>query len=180
MSRSRARVDGRAAVAVVALVALAACQPRTNELPIADGTETRSAPNTTATTTTATAGDAQATAPGTTPASEANGAADATQAARRSPPDAAAVEVDADPGRFLDAPAARAAGALGPPDQVRREAGARVWQYRLSGCVLDLFVYPTDGEERVVHMEARDRAGAALGTRPCLADALRRQVAADA
>jgi hypothetical protein len=44
---------------------------------------------------------------------------------------------------------------LGKPEFVRREAAARVWQYRIAHCVLDLFLYDEADEHRVIHYEFR-------------------------
>jgi hypothetical protein len=44
---------------------------------------------------------------------------------------------------------------LGKPEFVRREADARVWQYRTPHCVLDLFLYDEAAEHRVIHYEFR-------------------------
>lgn len=53
---------------------------------------------------------------------------------------------------------------LGRPDFVRKETGARVWQYFAGDCILDLFLYQDGkGEEkegaafRAVHYELRSR-----------------------
>jgi hypothetical protein len=36
-------------------------------------------------------------------------------------------------------------GLLGPPDLIRHDEPAEVWQYVAQGCVLDLFLYPPQG-----------------------------------
>jgi hypothetical protein len=47
---------------------------------------------------------------------------------------------------------------LGKPQFVRREATARVWQYRAGACVLDLFLYDSESDYEVVHYEFRSAA----------------------
>ncbi|MGB8842788.1 MAG: hypothetical protein WCC64_17170 [Aliidongia sp.] len=51
---------------------------------------------------------------------------------------------------------------LGEPDFTRRDPPAEIWQYRGTNCVLDLFLYPEDGELHVLHAvtRARDRVRA--------------------
>jgi len=60
-----------------------------------------------------------------------------------------------DPERLLRMPRDRVASLLGDPGFVRREASARVWQYRTQTCVLDLFLYDESAELRVVYYEFR-------------------------
>jgi hypothetical protein len=47
---------------------------------------------------------------------------------------------------------------LGEPDFTRRDPPAEIWQYRSASCVLDVFLYPDDGELKVLHTATRDRA----------------------
>ena len=61
---------------------------------------------------------------------------------------------------------------LGPPDYRRRDKPAEIWQYRNDACVLDLFLYSTDGAPaRVNHMDFRrlgvDKDKAGLSDREC-------------
>lgn len=45
---------------------------------------------------------------------------------------------------------------LGAPQFQRIDQPARIWQYRTSGCILDLFLYPSAGGELSVdHLETR-------------------------
>ena len=69
----------------------------------------------------------------------------------------------ADPSRFRGLTAPQVMGLLGAPSFQRREAEAEIWQYYgpLSACVLDLFLYPEQGTQRVAHAELRRRGGAA-------------------
>jgi hypothetical protein len=46
---------------------------------------------------------------------------------------------------------------LGEPDFTRRDPPAEIWQYRGNSCVLDVFLYPQDGEMKVLHAATRDR-----------------------
>lgn len=44
---------------------------------------------------------------------------------------------------------------LGEPGLLRRDPPAEVWQYRGSGCVVDLFLYEDRGIHRVAHVQVR-------------------------
>jgi hypothetical protein len=46
---------------------------------------------------------------------------------------------------------------LGQPDFTRQDPPAEIWQYRGATCVLDVFLYPEDGEMKVLHAATRDR-----------------------
>ena len=46
---------------------------------------------------------------------------------------------------------------LGEPDFTRHDPPAEIWQYRGATCVLDVFLYPEDGEMKVLHAATRDR-----------------------
>ena len=60
-------------------------------------------------------------------------------------------------------------GLLGQPRYLRRESPAQVWQYSDRRCILDIFLYPEQGEYRVVHVETRDpRSLSALNVGSCL------------
>lgn len=60
--------------------------------------------------------------------------------------------------------------ALGQPRRVRKEAPAEVWQYNAGTCVIDVFLYPDGGTQRVKHVEARDVIhGKAVDATGCLA-----------
>ena len=60
-------------------------------------------------------------------------------------------------------------GLLGQPRYLRRETPAQVWQYADRRCILDIFLYPEQGEYRVVHVETRDpRSLSALNVGACL------------
>ena len=46
---------------------------------------------------------------------------------------------------------------LGQPDFTRRDPPAEIWQYRSSTCVLNVFLYPEDGQMKVLDAATRDR-----------------------
>jgi hypothetical protein len=60
---------------------------------------------------------------------------------------------------------------LGPADFVRRDGPAEILQYQDRACVLDVFLYqqPTDGQFRVIHLEARDANLQNVASSDCLA-----------
>jgi len=62
---------------------------------------------------------------------------------------------DRDPRRLLRMNRQSLATLLGKPQFVRREADARVWQYRSEACVLDLFLYGVATAHEVIHYEFR-------------------------
>lgn len=68
----------------------------------------------------------------------------------------------------LDGPALEAR--LGPPELVRNEAPAQIWQYRSETCVFDVFLYPSAGINRVTYLEARDQETAQVDKQNCLSD----------
>jgi hypothetical protein len=61
---------------------------------------------------------------------------------------------------------------LGPPDLRRAEPPAELWQYRMPGCVLDIYLYRDADAFHVVHAETRGRnpapSGACDGTPPVI------------
>jgi hypothetical protein len=78
----------------------------------------------------------------------------------------AAAPVPAQAGRVLDATqvasletmsAAAVVARLGTPDFTRQDPPAEIWQYRGSSCVLDVFLYPEDGQMKVLHANTRER-----------------------
>jgi len=81
-----------------------------------------------------------------------------------------------DPGRFKGLTASDVTSLLGPPSFQRHDGDAEIWQYYgpSSACVLDLFVYPDQGEPRVAHAELRSRgAGNATGCMAAILDGKR-------
>jgi hypothetical protein len=83
-------------------------------------------------------------------------------------------ELAADPLRFTGMSAADVTGLLGTPSFQRRDASAEIWQYYgpSSACVLDLFVYPEQGVQRVAHAELRSRTAGRAAASACLAQIL--------
>lgn len=71
---------------------------------------------------------------------------------------------------------------LGPPQFVRRDLQAQIWQYASATCILDLFLYPppSTGEKtaknpsdppahhNVLHIESHTRQGAPMPEDSCL------------
>jgi hypothetical protein len=80
-----------------------------------------------------------------------------------------------DPDALIGREAAEIRRALGPPQLVRRDAPAEIWQYRTQACVLDLFLYEEARELRVAYLEARDQEARAVPARPCFASVLAAQ-----
>ena len=81
-----------------------------------------------------------------------------------------------DPGRFKGLTASDVTSLLGPPSFQRHDGDAEIWQYYgpSSACVLDLFVYPDQGQPRVAHAELRSRgAGNATGCMAAILDGKR-------
>lgn len=76
-------------------------------------------------------------------------------------------ERDRDPRRLLRMGHRGVSTLLGKPQFVRREAGARVWQYRTETCVLDLFLYDVASNYEVVHYEFRPVGDLSGPTRGC-------------
>ena len=83
-----------------------------------------------------------------------------------------AAPINDNPGRLLglDQPGLRLL--LGKPGFVRRDNPARMWRYRHTSCVLDLFLYFAPREAapsfRVRHVEARSGGLRPASTRMCL------------
>lgn len=66
-----------------------------------------------------------------------------------------------DPARFKGLTGSDVTSLLGAPSFQRHDGDAEIWQYYgpSSACVLDLFVYPDQGQQRVAHAELRSRGG---------------------
>jgi hypothetical protein len=74
---------------------------------------------------------------------------------------------------------------LGQPSFRRQDAPALLLRYRGSGCILDLFLYPSTaadkaGHPTVEHVEARMTDGRAAATGACIAEVLKAREAAKA
>ena len=52
---------------------------------------------------------------------------------------------------------------LGSPDFVRQDGNSQIWQYRSSGCVLDMFIHGPRKNLKIIHLETRGRT---VGTSP--------------
>ncbi|MGO1119463.1 hypothetical protein ACTL6U_12185 [Rhodovibrionaceae bacterium A322] len=89
---------------------------------------------------------------------------------------AALPAVDARPNRFLGLRDQDLRSLLGEPTQLRREAQAQIWQYEEDLCVLDVYLYPQDGQNRVVFLEARDQAAQEFPAASCLTPLLQAQI----
>lgn len=69
---------------------------------------------------------------------------------------------------------------LGPPQFIRHDLQAQIWQYAGAACVLDLFLYPPSGTtgagtsaadpstHTVLHIESHTRTGAPMPEDRCL------------
>ena len=70
-----------------------------------------------------------------------------------------------DPARFKGLTGTDVTSLLGPPSFQRHDGDAEIWQYYgpSSACVLDLFVYPDQGQPRVAHAELRSRGTGNVG-----------------
>ena len=109
------------------------------------------------------------------PAADAAGQADAATGDSAAPPTIAlrpAPPIDDDPDHFLGLDPEGLEDRLGPPDLLRRETPAEVWQYRSPLCVLDLFLYDKSDGKQVVYLEARDLEAAEMESRTCLRELL--------
>ncbi len=77
-----------------------------------------------------------------------------------------------DPEALIGRDAGEILSALGPPQLVRRDSPAEIWQYRGESCVLDLFLYEESRQLRVAYLEARDWEARAVPARSCFASVL--------
>ncbi len=70
-----------------------------------------------------------------------------------------------DPSRFQGLTGSDVTSLLGPPSFQRHDGDADIWQYYgpASACVLDLFLYPEQGQPRVAHSELRSRGSGNVG-----------------
>ena len=85
-------------------------------------------------------------------------------------------ELAADPMRFKGLWGGDITSLLGAPSFQRHDGDAEIWQYYgpSSACVLDLFVYPDQGQPRVAHAEMRLRgAGSSSGCLSAILDGKR-------
>ena len=90
------------------------------------------------------------------------------------PPARTFSRAELDPERLLNLPGGAVSDILGPPAFVRREAEARVWQYRAPECVLDLYLYDGEAGPRVTWYAARTLSLGPVSVAECFAALLRR------
>ncbi|RDD63374.1 hypothetical protein [Ferruginivarius sediminum] len=170
-----------AALMVSTVIGLQACSPKGHE-----GVEARlktgSEPQRQALTAGTPGVDSQAGAPGKSDSTAKHPRAPDTREARLpkardSKPEPAAPDIDADPDQFIGASPRVVAAQLGSPAQIRREPPAEIWQYRMPGCVLDLFVYPDQDGKSVTYLEARDLTARPVAAEGCLERLMRARLA---
>jgi len=151
-SRSKASPNRSAWLALVLPLALAACQ--------APGPSSR-----------------PGAAPGTAQAPARAGGSDAARGTSSSgAPLPATADLVNDPSRFKGLTGSDVTSLLGSPSFQRHDGDADIWQYYgpASACVLDLFLYPDQGQPRVAHSELRSRgAGNVSGCMAAILDGKR-------
>ena len=59
------------------------------------------------------------------------------------------------PAEILGSPSSKLVSALGSATLVRTDIGAEIWQYRTDDCVLFVFLYPSETEMAVKHIDSR-------------------------
>lgn len=76
------------------------------------------------------------------------------------------------PESLVGLPAHEISALLGEPDFRRRDPPAELWQYTGPRCTLDLFLFDKNGngEQRVIHLEARGPTVARVPVRDCYLD----------
>jgi len=79
------------------------------------------------------------------------------------------IPVNDDPAQLLGQSAAQAHSLLGEPRLVRRDGPAEIWQYRASGCILDVFLYDAGADRTVRHVDLRGPGTATPERRACFA-----------
>ncbi|MEN3972798.1 hypothetical protein WJS89_08975 [Sphingomicrobium sp. XHP0235] len=96
-------------------------------------------------------------------------ACSSTEAQRPStmaPPAAAAVQTT---GSLLGLSSAAVLTRFGTPVLQVREGDGLMLQYRAPSCILDAYVYPTEGGASVTHVDARDSYGRDVDREACIA-----------
>jgi hypothetical protein len=86
-----------------------------------------------------------------------------------SAPDAQPAEFTPTAGNLLGANPTKLEQWLGKPGMVRLDDPAQVWQYRAQGCVVDVYLYPSNDGMAVSHAEARSQKYTGDPINPCLA-----------
>ncbi len=74
-----------------------------------------------------------------------------------------------DPQRIMGLTGAQLSDLLGKPHFRRRDITAEIWQYRHTECILDVFLYQSGKDYRVLHFEMRQGKAAAASRTRCLA-----------
>jgi hypothetical protein len=84
-------------------------------------------------------------------------------------------EIEMQPDALLGLSAERLTALIGPPDFTRNDGPAEIWQFRNSGCILDVFLYRdlSQGGYVVEHAQARDRGLVRGADGTCITDLLR-------
>ncbi len=106
-------------------------------------------------------------------ACQANGALDRTAATSpstkaKSAAQPAAPMLSTDPAAFIGIDDVALSNALGKPKQVRKDAPAEIWQYFGADCVVDFYLYDSEGSLKVAYMEARNPAADAVSADRCV------------
>jgi len=96
-------------------------------------------------------------------ACQANGGLDRTASSSLSTPTKSSTQPAApflptEPAAFIGIDDVALSNALGKPKQVRKDAPAEIWQYFGTDCVVDFYLYDSEGSLRVAYMEARNPA----------------------
>jgi len=73
------------------------------------------------------------------------------------------------PQRIMGLTRAELSDLLGKPHFRRRDITAEIWQYRHSECILDVFLYQSGNDYRVLHFEMRQGKAEAASRTRCLA-----------
>lgn len=80
----------------------------------------------------------------------------------------AAAIIDGRSNAFIGLDSHALATAFGQPQMLRNEPPAEVWQYVGFDCVVDFYLYDSDGEMRVAYVEARDMRAGSAATERCV------------
>lgn len=73
------------------------------------------------------------------------------------------------PQRIMGLTRAQLSDLLGKPHFRRRDITAEIWQYRHTECILDVFLYESGNDYRVLHFEMRQGKAEAASRTRCLA-----------
>ncbi len=75
----------------------------------------------------------------------------------------------ANPRRIMGLTRAQLSDLLGKPHFRRRDVPAEIWQYRHPECIIDVFLYQSGDDYRVLHFEMRQGKAEAASRTRCLA-----------